>query len=696
MISNTDEVVADSEDELSLLDLEPGNDTIEPASSTVFDKNAAMARQETQLSLPPIAVLPPPPSTIQIDSFTSPSILPAKQKAHGDITSDPIQSSSSAAAKSSRPKPRQPQRKRKSLAEQEIIEPTAGPSTISTFTPVSSKEIPIPDDIEGFSLGVAERAKLASRSRSAKTKQPVVPPADVIIIDSGDEYDDFLLASPPKKAKSKTAPKKTTKNPPPVTDRLPDSTPMFPIPLATSDPNISFDSQLPPSDLPPSSAPDLPKSPLFETISNPPENSPPSSPMPTARKRKRVAALAAALSDEEVIPIDKGTHTVDVQGDTSMQPPPPRFFVSSSDVSGTLPEPSAALSTKGKSPNKRKRQPKDDGTAVEGSPPKSKPKAKKKAANDDEEDWNGEDEPRKKRATKPKPKRQTKKTVVVEVPRVNSVSPKKSNLATEPLDKISSESRGKNKDGPAVVADSSSELSPLESEVDIPEPKQPSSTKKTASKAKDAPPTDKVPKSKGKSKHKAIVDSDEEDIERIPLSPKRNKGKQKQVPATAPDEVEEENHEPVHVSEPKQTTIPQTPTYSRPAPSSSSAARPYTNPHRAFSIPKKSTPMSELIKKVNSQPGSPFPTTARPVFIPLAKTSKSTLRKIAPLHLHRRTPPPPLPRPPPPKKTKKQLELEEKWEMELEDSVEGWYCMTEEERAGLRRAKRDAEMGFDD
>lgn len=72
------------------------------------------------------------------------------------------------------------------------------------------------------------------------------------------------------------------------------------------------------------------------------------------------------------------------------------------------------------------------------------------------------------------------------------------------------------------------------------------------------------------------------------------------------------------------------------------------------------------------------------------------LRRIAPLHPNRRTPPPPPPRPPPPKKTKKQLELEEKWELELEETVGGWYCLPEEERAVLRRAKRDAEMGFDD
>lgn len=72
------------------------------------------------------------------------------------------------------------------------------------------------------------------------------------------------------------------------------------------------------------------------------------------------------------------------------------------------------------------------------------------------------------------------------------------------------------------------------------------------------------------------------------------------------------------------------------------------------------------------------------------------LKRIAPLHPNRRTPPPPPPRPPPPKKTKKQLEMEERWEMELEDTVEGWFAMGDEERAALRRAKRDAVFGVDD
>jgi hypothetical protein len=42
------------------------------------------------------------------------------------------------------------------------------------------------------------------------------------------------------------------------------------------------------------------------------------------------------------------------------------------------------------------------------------------------------------------------------------------------------------------------------------------------------------------------------------------------------------------------------------------------------------------------------------------------------------------------------LEQEEKWEEELSESVEGWACLTDEERAALRRAKRDRELGLDE
>ncbi|RDB26042.1 hypothetical protein Hypma_006657 [Hypsizygus marmoreus] len=127
----------------------------------------------------------------------------------------------------------------------------------------------------------------------------------------------------------------------------------------------------------------------------------------------------------------------------------------------------------------------------------------------------------------------------------------------------------------------------------------------------------------------------------------------------------------------------------------------------------KSTPMSELIRRVNSLPGSPFVSpaprasgsttrlsTPGTAYSPYLKSSRSALSRIAPLHPNRRTPPPPLPPPPPRPKTKKEREREEQWEEELVESVGGiteWACMTDAERKELRRAKREREMaGWED
>jgi len=111
-------------------------------------------------------------------------------------------------------------------------------------------------------------------------------------------------------------------------------------------------------------------------------------------------------------------------------------------------------------------------------------------------------------------------------------------------------------------------------------------------------------------------------------------------------------------------------------------------------VPRKGS-MSDLIRRVSSKVNSPL-ASPTPGYSPFAKSSKTVLSRIAPLHVNRRTPPPAPPRPPPPKKTKKMLELEEKWEMELADSVDGWSCLPEEDRAGMLRAKRDMELGYDD
>ena len=129
---------------------------------------------------------------------------------------------------------------------------------------------------------------------------------------------------------------------------------------------------------------------------------------------------------------------------------------------------------------------------------------------------------------------------------------------------------------------------------------------------------------------------------------------------------------------------------------------------------RSSLPMSELIRRANSIPGSPFstshpstpalsssklkPLTARSgtAYSPYLKSSRSMLSRIAPLHPNRRTPPPPPPPPPPRKKSKKELEMEERWEEEMVESVggvEAWAVLGDDERREMRRAKWARELG---
>jgi hypothetical protein len=112
--------------------------------------------------------------------------------------------------------------------------------------------------------------------------------------------------------------------------------------------------------------------------------------------------------------------------------------------------------------------------------------------------------------------------------------------------------------------------------------------------------------------------------------------------------------------------------------------------------------MSELLRRVNSHPSSPFAAgKGSPIpistYSPYLKSSRRTLSRIAPLHPNRKPPPPPLPPPPPRKKSKKELELEEKWEEEIVDEIGGiteWLALSESEKKELKRAKRDREMGY--
>jgi len=128
-----------------------------------------------------------------------------------------------------------------------------------------------------------------------------------------------------------------------------------------------------------------------------------------------------------------------------------------------------------------------------------------------------------------------------------------------------------------------------------------------------------------------------------------------------------------------------------PTPSSASS---FTRLNYGHSLASEEKPMSMagIVRRANSAGGTPSSIKSYSSFM---KGSRSVLKKIAPLHARRKTPPPLPPKPPPPKKTKKQLELEEKWEEELEETIEGW-ALSSQEREVLRKQKRDMEMGYED
>ncbi|KAG2341797.1 hypothetical protein BDR05DRAFT_990736 [Suillus weaverae] len=215
----------------------------------------------------------------------------------------------------------------------------------------------------------------------------------------------------------------------------------------------------------------------------------------------------------------------------------------------------------------------------------------------------------------------------------------------------------------------------------------PKITSKKKALPKPTPAAKSKSRPKGKGKGKVVISESENEDDGDPRSRSPNQG------SHLPEDEDSRGDSPKKDSE-----VIAAPETTRKIPPRSMAAPPKQTPSttlksRAFTIKSKSTPMSELIRRVNSQPNSPF--SNGPTYSPLMKSSRTMLSRIAPLHPNRRTPPPPLPRPPPPKKSKKQIEMEERIEEELSETVEGWSCMTDEERRNLRRARIDAELGYE-
>ncbi|KAI0749427.1 hypothetical protein C8Q80DRAFT_1269310 [Daedaleopsis nitida] len=518
------------------------------------------------------------------------------------------------------------------------------------------------------------------------------------------------------------------------------------IPMLTSDypaiplapPHLQhLNSQLPPSDPPSppstsgsSSAQSAPRTsqsrgaPDIQRGESPLSSPPP--PMP--RKRKRPPPVLAVNAEDSDFGADEDSILAGVNGlesvvagkghkkgqERSAPPPPP------GPSPEFVPDTQAPALPKSKPSARRKRKVGDDEEEWGGEPADKPSKARKKARaeEEDEEEWGG-DGPSK---SKPKGKKAAKK------------APAKEKVPKEKASKAKPAAKGKTPTSKEIIVDLDEEEvlvtggnGPRDRDGDkaaMPPPAVPdvaASKQKekgsapsnkhaeTTDPAKDPSDTPAVSK-KSKGKQRAIVLSDDEDDDGAnaadvsthtitdgtdsPAHAPQKKGGRK---SSGSDQGSKENDAP--------TTPAARPVSS----SASSAAKPAVTPtptrsgfahaNRAYTIGSKktkSTPMSELIRRVSSLPGSPFPASSRPTYSPLAKASKATLRRIAPLHPNRRTPPPPPPRAPPKPKSKKMLEMEEKWEMELEESIEGWFAMSEGERAQLRRAKRDHELGFED
>ncbi|GJE94774.1 hypothetical protein PsYK624_109460 [Phanerochaete sordida] len=642
---------------------------------------------------------------------------------------------------------------------QPLTDPIETASTLSRASKGKSKAVE--DDIELFSLDIAERAKARSRGKTG-SKAPVVETNDIIELTSESE-DELLLPSSKSKSKAKEMPRKATtskatpakkaparKSPAKKTKTThqpdpPDSTPTT-IPVPTSDPLPS--SQLPPSD------PPLPSSANPPPASTPTRHaSPPLSPLPTLPVRKRKRAVQAESDDEDAFALPKTTLPNTKSADLMPPPPPPAFFASSSQSTGPSndsgskesPDPAEAAAPGPKAKGKARKIATDEDEDWGGDDPQPKPKArgrKKKASEDEDEDWDKpKPKPKAKRAPKkkageasegaepdtgldPKPKKapargrgkkaqaaaaealegveqdvdagpgpaakaapargrgKKKVEVVIEVP---SPDKRRVDVGGDRPDGVQADALP----APDPVAQpEDSELSALESDLEG----------KGKAAGKSTPESTKVDLSsasgKGKGKKRALL-SEDEDAEDQPPSPKKAKGKTKAV-LDSDDEKADSGHAQSSTPDHAQAPPPKTPAPRTPAPRpstapSSSAASVRRATHQ---IPfTKGVPMSELIRRASVVQGAPALATAHS---PLAKMSKSALRRIAPLHPNRRAPPPPPPPPPKPKKTKKELELEERWEMELEDEVEGWLSLEDAERARLRRAKRDAYYGFDD
>ncbi|KAJ8521902.1 hypothetical protein ONZ45_g1475 [Pleurotus djamor] len=699
-----EEVIADSEGEDDLLNLPPAApDTsiltfYQPSERSMYDMPhpTGVSNISTFSTIRPATVSEIATSTNGGRSNNSASSSrPSDPILTASLTTTtplPISSvTSTEPPKKERPKPRPIKRKPPVAVSPNAVE------SLARVEPVLPK-MSLPEETDDLSYGadISERAKTRRRAVKAvaasvaidtppltspkrkRTAPRKAPPMNSLgVIELSDDDEDELSLQPPTSKRPKATQKKKKATSPARTSPVrtfndaQSSQPSIPVP-SSSLPMHRPTSPLPPSDLPPSPLTDPePEFPPIAALSEPNSfalddraDEQLFSPPPITRKRKR----GVTIPD-------------DSDGPEPFLPPPPSTFFA---VSSSPPHPSADLPTarmasdptsKGtKEPKTTKKKQKEVQSDPLPEPPKkSKGKGKKINKNVVETDDGTQITVQKQRAKgkkkdiAPPPKSREFIEDDADEPHVDAPAA----LPTGDLDgrtnqASSSRSHGRQRTGETSVY----------VEVDLPKPA-----------------TSNV-KRKGK---KVILDDDEDDFQmkeptsltevseenppRVPASPKQSKStKENSIP-----DVPKSQPIPLPSTvEPKST---------RPSISSRYSIAPRTKP----------TPMSELIKRVNSLPGSPF--AASPAarsgvaYSPYLKSSRSMLSRIAPLHPNRRTPPPPPPPPPPKKKSKKEIEREEKWEEELIESLGGldaWVALSDVDRKELRRNKFDMEMnGWD-
>ncbi|KAG6900606.1 hypothetical protein C0993_007829 [Termitomyces sp. T159_Od127] len=616
----------------------------------------------------------------------------------------------------------------------------------------------IPVDIDyTMSIDIAERAKIRSRNKQ-QTQQPIISKNDIIELSSDDDDDDFTILPLPKRRKTieKTKIKLAKKNksnsetavdavnpkprprPRPLKrsiqaanteEALPggittheDSIPTSP----TSNDAFTVHSQLPPSDPPSSTASSYDHPPITtlpQMSADYDSSSPPSRFSSAENHRKFVMSHVDELGSE---PDQLASGTVDsctyLMPPPPLPGPPPTFFATSSPAQETTPTTSGTKALIGR--KSRKKKPGDDDDSVlEANGPKARAKQKRIPAK--------------------------KVEGVVKQPKAKSKGKEKEIFQSRELiddvdddctsDKVS-----------ATLPSTSKKPEPLNSLISIPEydtdsPANAKSSKNRRFVDQEDDELDAIGRSTSSSgyqrravgRDKRVIDSDNDylspqlvEATSSPTAAPKAKSQDKPLPAKQASKFSPctnveingvtnlkqqtgNEKEPYSSASSKENALPSIDIPRTPKASVGPGVSCFPSLSSRYTIgPRtKSTPMSDLIRRVNSKPGSPFcspaprsggASSATPgtAYSPYAKASRTTLSRIAPLHPNRRTPPPPLPPPPPKKKTKKEIEREEQWEEELIDSVGGiteWACMSDAERAEMRKAKREREMsGWED